>query len=58
MILKPTFAKGVLEESSDVLVNVNILEDEHAARNIDRRRKKTDYDPYEEMDEEVGFCIL
>ncbi|CAI8042695.1 U4/U6.U5 tri-snRNP-associated protein 1 [Geodia barretti] len=44
---------GVLEENDDVLVNINILESEHARRNIHLRRKRTDYDPYEEMDEEA-----
>jgi U4/U6.U5 tri-snRNP-associated protein 1 len=43
---------GVLEEADDVLVNTNMLEAEHAARNIDIRKKKRDYDPYEEMEEE------
>lgn len=41
---------GVLDETDDVLVNVNLIETEKAVRNIDLRRKKPTYDPYEEMD--------
>ena len=38
-----------------MLVNVNIIETENAARNIVLRKKKTTYDPYEEIDiEEVN----
>ena len=49
-------AEGVLEETDDVLVNVNLVEAEHAVRNVDLRRKKTAYNPYEEeMDtDQVG----
>ena len=44
---------GVLEEAPDVLVNVNIIEAEKAAENIELRKKKTGYNPYEEEVEEV-----
>ena len=40
-----------------MLVNVNLLDNEHAARNVDLKRKKADYDPYEEMDEEVNSIV-
>lgn len=46
--------KGILEEADDVLVNVNITEAEKAIRNVNLKKKKADYDPYEEIDiEEV-----
>ena len=43
---------GVLEEKDDVLINLNLIEAENAARNIELRRNKPAYDPYEEMDTE------
>ena len=49
---------GVLEETDDVLVNVNIIEAEKASRNIDLRRKKPTYNPYEDMDSNEVYHIL
>lgn len=46
---------GVLEETPDVLVNVNIIEVEKAAQNVELRKKKTGYNPYGE--EEVEVCV-
>ncbi|BFZ07471.1 hypothetical protein BsWGS_10510 [Bradybaena similaris] len=41
--------KGVLDEDeSDVLVNVNIEDDERAEKNVDNKKKKVDYKPYDE----------
>ena len=45
-------AKGVLEDAEDVLINVNLIEAENAAHNIELKKKKTVYDPYENMDVE------
>ena len=42
---------GVLEEGEDTLVNVNMLEDEHARRNIELRKGKPGYQPYDEGDD-------
>eukprot|EP00061_Rhincodon_typus_P010817 g35387.t1 len=40
--------KGVLDEEDDVLVNVNILDKERADKNVEHKKKKPDYKPYEE----------
>ncbi|XP_038072240.1 U4/U6.U5 tri-snRNP-associated protein 1-like isoform X2 [Patiria miniata] len=37
----------VLGEDEDELMNVNILDDEKAAKNVELRKKKKDYRPYE-----------
>ncbi|ELT94176.1 hypothetical protein CAPTEDRAFT_182381 [Capitella teleta] len=46
--------KGILDEdASDVLSSVNIMDDETAKRNLDNKKKRPDYNPYEgeEVDE-------
>ena len=43
----PFFA-GVLEEDEDVLLNVNIADDEKAAKNVELKKGKPGYNPYEE----------
>ena len=45
--------KGVLDEEDDVLINVNMIDDEKAAKNVENKKKKPDYKPYDEpeMDE-------
>ncbi|XP_075795146.1 U4/U6.U5 tri-snRNP-associated protein 1 isoform X1 [Pelodiscus sinensis] len=40
--------KGVLQEEDDVLVNVNIVDKEKAQKNVELRKKKPEYKPYEE----------
>ncbi|KAJ3615028.1 hypothetical protein NHX12_018596 [Muraenolepis orangiensis] len=40
--------KGVLEEEEDVLVNVNMIDKEKAEKNVELKKKKPDYKPYEE----------
>ncbi len=45
---------GVLEEEEDVLVNVNILDNERAAKNVDNK-KKVRHNPYQEQDEVDEF---
>lgn len=48
---------GVLEETPDVLVNVNIIEAEKAAQNVELRKKKSGYNPYEEEEVEEVCTI-
>lgn len=45
--------KGVLDEDEDVLENVNLLDNEKAAKNIENKKNKVNYRPYddEEFDE-------
>ncbi|KAK3736823.1 hypothetical protein RRG08_000574 [Elysia crispata] len=49
--------KGILdEEQDDVLVNVNIEDDERAEKNIENKKKKPDYKPYDEPEyDEYGM---
>ncbi|XP_015239368.1 PREDICTED: U4/U6.U5 tri-snRNP-associated protein 1 [Cyprinodon variegatus] len=50
--------KGVLEEEEDVLVNVGIVDKEKAEKNVELKKKKPDYKPYEEeesVDDMVSF---
>ncbi|KAJ7307540.1 hypothetical protein JRQ81_009565 [Phrynocephalus forsythii] len=50
--------KGVLEEEGgDVLVNVNIVDQEKAKKNVELRKKKLDYKPYEE-EESVDDMVI
>ncbi|KAI8484154.1 U4/U6.U5 tri-snRNP-associated protein 1 [Branchiostoma belcheri] len=45
--------KGVLDTEDDVLMNYNLLEKEKAVKNVEAKKKKPDYKPYDEgeMDE-------
>lgn len=50
--------KGVLDEKEDVLVNVGIVDKEKAEKNVELRKKKPDYKPYDEeesVDDMVSF---
>ncbi|XP_060792302.1 U4/U6.U5 tri-snRNP-associated protein 1 isoform X2 [Neoarius graeffei] len=50
--------KGVLEEKEDVLVNVNMVDQEKAEKNVELKKKKPDYKPYDEeesVDDMVTF---
>ncbi|XP_041640036.1 U4/U6.U5 tri-snRNP-associated protein 1 [Cheilinus undulatus] len=50
--------KGVLEEEEDVLVNVGMVDKEKAEKNVELKKKKPDYKPYEEeesVDDMVTF---
>uniref|UniRef100_A0AAY3ZZI3 U4/U6.U5 tri-snRNP-associated protein 1 n=1 Tax=Denticeps clupeoides TaxID=299321 RepID=A0AAY3ZZI3_9TELE len=49
--------KGVLDEEEDVLVNVNILDKEKADKNVELKKKKPDYKPYEE-EETVDDMVM
>lgn len=47
---------GVLEEEDDVLENVNIVDNERYAKNVENKKKKPDYRPYEEPEfDEFGI---
>jgi U4/U6.U5 tri-snRNP-associated protein 1 len=41
----------VLDESEDVLMNINMVESEKAAKNVELKKGKPTYNPYD--DEEV-----
>ncbi|KAK3524318.1 hypothetical protein QTP70_027872 [Hemibagrus guttatus] len=50
--------KGVLEEKEDTLVNVNIVDREKAEKNVELKKKKPEYKPYDEeesVDDMVTF---
>ncbi|XP_060912544.1 U4/U6.U5 tri-snRNP-associated protein 1 [Labrus mixtus] len=50
--------KGVLEEEEDVLVNVGMVDKEKAEKNVELKKKKPEYKPYEEeesVDDMVTF---
>ncbi|CAH1262958.1 SART1 [Branchiostoma lanceolatum] len=44
--------KGVLNTDDDVLMNYNLLEKEKALKNIEAKKKKPDYKPYDEGEED------
>ncbi|XP_031562153.1 U4/U6.U5 tri-snRNP-associated protein 1-like [Actinia tenebrosa] len=47
--------QGVLDEEDEVLYNINIEDKEKAEKNIEKRKKKSDYQPYDESDENEMF---
>lgn len=49
--------KGILEDGDDVLVNVNIVDDEKALQNIENKKNKPVYNPYDdqEFDDQGNF---
>uniref|UniRef100_A0A671SC91 U4/U6.U5 tri-snRNP-associated protein 1-like n=1 Tax=Sinocyclocheilus anshuiensis TaxID=1608454 RepID=A0A671SC91_9TELE len=49
--------KGVLEEEEDVLVNVGLVDKEKAEKNVELKKKKPDYKPYEE-EESVDDMVV
>ncbi|XP_071401689.1 U4/U6.U5 tri-snRNP-associated protein 1 [Centroberyx affinis] len=49
--------KGVLEEKDDVLVNVGLVDKEKAEKNVELKKKKPDYKPYEE-EESVDDMVM
>ncbi|KAF4077310.1 hypothetical protein AMELA_G00206700 [Ameiurus melas] len=49
--------KGVLEEKEDVLVNVNIVDKEKAEKNVELKKKKPEYKPYNE-EESVDDMVM
>lgn len=62
MVINIFYCPGVLDEDEgDVLVNVNILDEEKASKNKERKKAKPEYNPYEEEVDEFGsvcICIL
>lgn len=48
--------KAILDDDDDdVLVNVNIIDEEKAEKNIDLRKKKPGYDAYDETEDGMGI---
>lgn len=50
--------KGVLDEEEDILVNVGLIDKEKAEKNVELKKKKPDYKPYEEeenIDDMIAF---
>lgn len=46
------------EEEGDTLINVNIVDDEKAEKNVELKKKKPDYNPYDAGDvDEYGMVI-
>ena len=45
--------KDVLDEQEDVLENVNIVDDERAAKNVDNKQKRPEYRPYDDDEFEM-----
>lgn len=44
------------DDADDTLVNVNMIDDEHAAKNKENRKRKPDYQPYDEPEfDEFGM---
>lgn len=53
------FVAGVLDEEEDVLENVNIKDSERYAKNVENKKKKPDYKPYDEPEyDEFGIVSL
>lgn len=46
------------DDEADVLVNVNIVDDEKAAKNVENKKKQTDYKPYDDFDDEGNVFIF
>lgn len=42
------------DEDADVLVNVNLLDNEKAAKNLDNKKRKPEYNPYEDDFDDDG----
>ncbi|XP_061574879.1 U4/U6.U5 tri-snRNP-associated protein 1 [Cololabis saira] len=50
--------KGVLEEKEDVLVNVGLVDKEKAEKNVELKKKKPDYKPYEEEETVDDMVVI
>ena len=46
---------GVLDEEADELINVNIQDTERVEKNLDLKKKKPTYNPYEMEEDEYGM---
>ncbi|KRY86123.1 U4/U6.U5 tri-snRNP-associated protein 1 [Trichinella pseudospiralis] len=47
--------KDVLDDGEDVLINPTLVEQQQWKRNVENRKKKPDYDPFEEEVDEFGM---
>lgn len=47
-----------LDDDEDALVNVNIIDSERAAKNVELRKKKPGYNPYDDFDEEGNVGLF
>lgn len=61
-IVKFCFAIAILDEDADdTLINVNIIDEERAAKNVENKKKKPDYQPYDQdefdTDGMVSSCL-
>ncbi|XP_067113694.1 U4/U6.U5 tri-snRNP-associated protein 1 [Osmerus mordax] len=50
--------KGVLEEKDDVLVNVGLVDKERAEKNVELKKKKPEYKPYEEEESVDDMAVI
>ena len=50
--LLPSACSDVLEEGGDVLVNVNMVDDDKAKKNVEVKKGKPLYNPFEQEEEE------
>lgn len=56
VIVKSSISGVLDEEEEDVLVNVNIVDDERAEKNVENKKKNPDYKPYDEPEfDEYGM---
>lgn len=47
------YLSGILDDdNADVLMNVNMLDDEAAKKNLENKKKKAEYKPYDEAEED------
>ena len=44
----------ILDDKEDVLLNVNMIDKEKADKNVEYRKGKPGYNPYEEEEDEFG----
>uniref|UniRef100_A0A8C4Q418 U4/U6.U5 tri-snRNP-associated protein 1 n=1 Tax=Eptatretus burgeri TaxID=7764 RepID=A0A8C4Q418_EPTBU len=49
---------GVLDEEEDILQNVNIVDSEKAERNVQLKKKKPDYLPFDETETVDGLAVM
>lgn len=47
--------KGVLDDGDEVLVNPNMIDDERTKRNVELKKRKDAYRPYDEQVDELGM---
>ena len=46
------------DDDADVLINVNIADDEKAMKNNENKKKRPDYQAYDDFDEDGTVCVL